>query len=357
MRQQIDILKSYSPGTPWEEIVKRLKKDFVKLDQNENPLGPSAKVLQAIRNNLKLTSVYPDGQAVDLKKILAKKMKIKSSNLILGNGSDEIMLMIAAAFFNPEDEVIIPQGTFSIYEHVSRLFGAKPIFVKLNNFCVDLEKIEQSINPRTKAVFLANPNSPTGTIVTENQVNAFLKSVPKDVLIIFDEAYADYAESKDFPKLIRQINKKNIIILRTFSKIGGLAGLRIGYGIASEKLINILDKVRLPFNVNRLAQASAAALLQDKKYIDLSKKTNFEGKKLLYRELEKIGLNYVPTEANFVFVDIKRNAKFICQKLFNKGVIIRPLTSFGFPNAVRITIGMKKQLEKVILELKEVLRI
>lgn len=342
-RPEIKDIKEYVPGkTP-------VKAGVIKLASNENPFGPSPKALEAIARESKNLQIYPDQKSKLLREALAKKFGVPADCLICGNGSDDIMQVLAATYLNPNDEVIISKNTFSVYELVARIFGGKLVFVELNNYEQDLKAIASALTPKTKLVFLTNPHNPTGTIFTAGDFEAFLKKVPDNVLVVVDEAYAEFVESKEFPDSLKYIKEgRNLIVLRTFSKFYGLAGLRVGYGIAKAELVAPMLKAKMPFNVSRLAQAGAAAALDDKEFLDKTLRNNSEGKKCLYGELDKLGLDYKKTEANFVFINMKKPADEVFLKMMSEGIIIRPLTSFGLPQMIRVSIGTREQNEKLV---------
>jgi histidinol-phosphate aminotransferase len=349
VRPEIEGIPEYVPGkTP-------VKPGVIKLASNENPFGPSPRALEAIAKESKNLQIYPDQKSKLLREALAKKFGLAAENIICGNGSDDIMQILAATYLNPNDEVIISKNTFSVYELVSRIFGGKLVFVELNNYEQDLKAIASVITPKTKLIFLTNPHNPTGTVFAASVFEAFLKKVPDNVLVVVDEAYAEFVESKEFPDSLKHIKEgRNLIVLRTFSKFYGLAGLRVGYGITRADLIAPMLKTKMPFNVSRLAQAGAAAALDDKEFLDNTYKNNIEGKKYLYAELDKLGLDYKKTEANFIFINIKKSADEVFLKMMAEGVIIRPLTSFGLPQAIRVSIGTLEQNQKFIAALKKV---
>jgi histidinol-phosphate aminotransferase len=343
IRPALKGIKEYVPGkTPQNPGV-------AKLASNENPFGPSPLALEAINKEAKSLQVYPDQKSILLREALAKKLKLKDENIIAGNGSDEIMQLAAAAFLRPGEEVILPEHTFSLYEFVTRLFDGKLVFVGLKNYAQDLDAMAAAVTPATKMVFLCNPHNPTGSMFSAAELETFLKKVPEHVLVIIDEAYMEFAEAKDFPDTLKYVREgKNVLVLRTFSKFYGLAGLRAGYGIAKKELIQYLSRVKPPFNVSRLAQAGALAALGDKVFLEKTYKNNVEGKQYLYAELDKLGLEYKKTEANFVFVNIKKNADQLFMKMMKSGVIIRPLTSFGLPEAIRVSVGTGEQSQRFI---------
>jgi len=267
------------------------------------------------------------------------------------------MQIAGATFISPGDEIVIPKNSFSIYTLVTRIFEGVPVFADLKDFRINLDGLAGEITPRTKMVFLTNPHNPTGTYFSSSAFEAFLKRVPENVLVVMDEAYCEFSEAQDFPDSTKLIcsGKKNLLILRTFSKFYGLAGLRVGYGVAASDLVSAMMKVKMPFNVNRLAQAGAAAALDDKPFAEKTYKNNSDGKKQLYEDLDALGISYEKAESNFIFVHIKKDADEVFLKMMSEGVIIRPLTSFGFKEAIRVSIGTKDQNKKFIAALKKVL--
>ncbi|NQT29468.1 MAG: histidinol-phosphate transaminase [Candidatus Saganbacteria bacterium] len=347
IRPTLKNIKDYVPGkTPKEPGV-------IKLASNENPHGPSPAALAAIAKESKNLEVYPDQKSILLREALAKKLGVKDDCIIVGNGSDEIMQIAAATFIKPGEEVIVPKNTFSLYEFFARLFDGVPVFVDLKNHEQDLDAIATAVTKKTKMIFLCNPHNPTGTIITKKSFEGFLKKIPDNILIILDEAYGEYVESKEFPDGLQYIKEgKNILVLRTFSKFHGLAGLRAGYGVAKSELTRYMFRVKPPFNVSRLAQAGALAALGDKAFLDKTYETNVSGKKYLYQELDKLGLEYKKTEANFIFINLKKSADEVFVSMMRAGVIIRPLTSFGLPQCIRVSIGTKGQNEKFVAGLR-----
>jgi len=348
IRPAVEGIPEYVPG--------KAVKGTIKLSSNENPFGPSPKALKAIAKEAKKLQVYPDQKATLLRAALAKKFQLAPENFICGNGSDDIMQTIAATYLNPGDEVIISKNTFSVYELVSRIFAGRLVFVETKNYEIDLERIAQAITDKTKIIWLTNPNNPSGTVFTAQALEQLLQKLPENVLVVVDEAYVEFADCKDLPDTIKYVKEgKNLIILRTFSKYYGLAGLRIGYGIAKPEIIKPFFKVKMPFNVSRLAQAGAVAALTDKTFLKKTYKNNIAGKKYLYQELDKLGLEYKKSEANFIFIDLKRPADEFCQRLIKLGVSVRPLTSFGLPEAIRVSIGTGEQSKKLISEFVKIL--
>lgn len=357
VRKNILKLKPYVPGKPIEEVERELKiKKVIKLASNENPLGPSKLALLSAKKYLPYVSLYPDGNCLLLKKKLAKVLNFEEDNFVLGCGSDEIIHLIALAFLNKGEEVITGTPSFVIYETNTTLMEGKIKLVPLKNFTYDLPEIKNNITPKTKIIFIANPNNPTGTIVKKDEVDDFLQNLPEKIIVVFDEAYYEYVEDKDYPQTLPYIREgKNIIVLRTFSKIYGLAGLRIGYGIGPKNLMGYLNRVREPFNVSSVAQVAARYALDDKEHIKKSRKTNAEGKKFLYREFKKLNLFFIPTEGNFIFVDTKMDAKLLFKEMLQSGVIVRSGDIFGLSTFIRVTVGEKFQNEKFIYTLKKIL--
>lgn len=357
VRKTILSLPEYIPGKQVDEVIKEYKVEkVIKLASNENPFGPSPRAIQAIKNHLDMVHVYPDQHHNDLRKILSEKYSLTKENIIIGNGSDEIMLLIAQTFLSPGQEVIVSTHTFSMYEFVTKLMDGVVTFVDLKNYCYDLDSILNKISSNTKIIFLCNPNNPTGTIFTASDFDRFLDKVPEHVLVLVDEAYSEFVDTKEFPNVIQYIFKgKNIILLKTFSKAYGLAGLRIGYGISNPQIIKFLSLAKMPFNVNRLALVAACEALKDKEFLDKTLKNNREGKVYLYNELDKLKIKYLKTQANFIFIDLQRDCDEVFMELLKFGVIVRPLKSFGFPKAIRVSIGTKEENKKFIESLKKII--
>jgi histidinol-phosphate aminotransferase len=355
IRPTLGEIQPYVPGmTPKEEGI-------IKLASNENPLGPSKKALAALRQAAKKANIYPDQHSLLLKEALAHRLGVTSCHLIIGNGSDEIMQFIAAVFLNAKEHVVSSEHTFSTYESVTHIFDGQPVFASALEAEHNLKEIAAKVTLNTKIIFLCNPNNPTGTIFTHKQLVEFLNKIPKGIIVALDEAYGEYVDSKDFPKSIELVKEgHDVVVLRTFSKIYGLASLRLGYGIARPEIIKYLNLVKLPFNVNGLAQAAGVAALKDTAHVKHSLKNNREGKKYLYTELDGLKaagaqIDYKKTEANFIFIKLDRPADEVFLDLMRRGVIIRPLTSFGLPNAIRVTIGTPRQNRKFVAELGKAL--
>ncbi|MEA3328523.1 MAG: histidinol-phosphate transaminase, partial [Candidatus Omnitrophota bacterium] len=350
-------IKPYKPGKPIEELKRELKlKQVIKLASNENALSPSLKVTSAIKNSLSSLNRYPDDTCYYLKKKLAGRLGFSPSNLIIGNGSDEIIALTLRAFLNPAEEVVIARPTFLIYEIVAKIAGAKIKYVPLKDLKYDLKSMAEAVTKKTKIIFVANPDNPTGTYLTGDEVRLFLAKVPKEVIVYFDEAYFEFADVPDFPDTLKLINKRNIITTRTFSKIYSLAGLRIGYGLANKQIIGYLNRVREPFNVNSIAQVAALAALDEKDCLRQTLKMVKEGKKYIYNELEKIGLKYVPSATNFVLIDLGKNSRIVFNRLLKRGIIVRDMRAWKLDNFIRVTIGTMSENKKFIKAFKEVSR-
>ena len=358
VRKSILKIKPYKPGKPIGEVKRELGlRKIIKLASNENTLGPSSRALKALRDFLPKIYLYPEDSCFYLKKELAKKLKVKQENLILGNGSDEIMELISKTFLNPGEKVIYGYPSFLIYETVVRIMGGKPVPVPLIDYTYDLKGMLKAITKKTKIIFICNPNNPTGTMISEEEIRVFLKKVSKRIIVVLDEAYRDYVERRDFPNSVKLLKEnKNLITLRTFAKIYGLAGLRIGYGIARKEVIDLLSKVRLPFNVNSLAQAAALASLSDEEQAKKTRKMNTLGKKFFYATFRDLSLYYVPTQTNFILINLKRNGKKICQELLRKGIIVREMSAWGMNNYMRVTIGREEENRSFVQALKKIIR-
>lgn len=352
-------IKPYEPGKPIEEVSRELgipEPEIIKLASNENPLGPSPLGVQAIKDCAEQVNLYPDGDCYYLKRDLAEHLGVKPENIIMGNGSNDVLQIIADTFIRPDDEVIYSRHAFIVYPLVTSIADAKAVVTEMKDYTHDLDAMADAITEKTKVIFIANPNNPTGTMVTAEQVERFMKRVPDDVIVVFDEAYYEYVTRDDYPQTLRYVHEgRTTITLRTFSKIYGLAGLRVGYGIARPDLIEVMNKVRQPFNVSMVAQAAARASLKDVEHVKRSIKVNSEGKEYLYKEFTRLGLSYVPSEANFILVNVKRPGTEVMAQMLEHGVIVRPVAGYELPEFVRITIGTKEQNEKLISALEKVL--
>ena len=300
--EHIKTIKPYVPGKPVEELERELGiTDSVKLASNENPAGPSPLAVEALRNNLDDLNRYPDGSCYYLRNTLSEKLRVNPDNLIFGNGSNEIIELAVRTFLAPGYEAIMAHPSFVVYSTIVQAAGGRNVIVPLKDYCHDLDEMASKISDSTKIIFIANPNNPTGTINTKTEFDSFMEKVPNGILLVVDEAYYEYVMSPDYTDSMKYLEQgRDILILRTFSKIYGLAGLRIGYGISQSAINTEMNKIRQPFNINSLAQKAAIAALSDKKHLEKTVGINEEGKKYLYRELAELKLGYMPTEANFI---------------------------------------------------------
>ena len=356
-RPEIFPLKPYVPGKPIEEVKRELGlDDIIKLASNENPLGPSPAAFKAVGEFLSQLHIYPDGNCYELKKRLASFYGVEEKAILVGNGSDELLKLMAETFLNRGDEIIYAQPSFSEYEFVARIMGAECIEVPLVDFTHDLEAIYNAVTARTKLIIICNPNNPTGTIVSAEAIDEFMQKISDDILVVFDEAYAEYVESKDYVSGLKYVKEgRNVIVLRTFSKIYGLASLRVGYGLTTPGIAAAIERVTEPFNVNMPAQIAGLAAIDDTEHVSRSQATNSSGKKYLYDEFEKMGISYVPTDANFIFLDAGKDCQEVFKALLKLGVIVRTGDIFGYPSFIRVTIGTASENDRFIQGLKQVL--
>ena len=350
---QLRELVAYEPGKPIEDVAREIGLDpagISKLASNENPLGPSPKALEAMRAAVQKANIYPDGGGYYLREAIAAKFGLGRSNVILGNGSNETIEFVGHAFLKPGDEIVTAKHAFVMYKVTAQLFGASTVEVDDPHFAHDLDAMAAAVSPKTKVIFVANPNNPTGTVVSQAAIDRFVDRVPPHVVIVFDEAYQDYLEDPtDTVKFVNE-GRPNVLILRTFSKIEGLASLRIGYGLGSAELVEVLQKTREPFNTNGIAQAGALAALSDDAHRIATRDLAREGRAYLQRSFSSLGLKYVPSTANFVMVKVG-DGKGIFQALMRRGVIIRDLNAYGLPEWVRVTIGTMEENTRLIREL------
>ncbi|MBU1121320.1 MAG: histidinol-phosphate transaminase [Candidatus Omnitrophica bacterium] len=351
-KKRLSNINSYKPGKPIEEVKRELEVDEVyKLASNEIPFSPTY-INKAIQKELKNINRYPETGCFYLRRAVAKKLKVRENSIVFGNGSDEIITLALRALIEDGDEVLVAYPTFLIYEIQARIEGAKIIRVPLKDFRYCLDDIANKVTSRTKLIFIANPDNPTGTYLTNKEVKAFLDKIPSSVVVFFDEAYFEFAPA-DFPKSIRFLNERgNIIVARTFSKAYGLAGARIGYGITTPDIAAVLNKVREPFNVNRFAQVAAAAAVNNDEFLDKVITHVKREKQFLYKELSKIGIEFIRSATNFILIDFKKDTGCLNQYLLENGIIIRELKGWGLPNLFRVTVGLCKENKKFIDLLK-----
>ena len=351
-------LPVYSPGRPIEEVARELglsADGIIKLASNENPLGPSPTALAAMERVLKQLHLYPDGNAFYLKQKLAQKLGLGPEHLILGNGSNEIIEFVGHALMRPGTDVVLSQYCFAIYPIVAHLFGANLVVVPAKGYSHDLPAMLKAVTPKTKVMFVANPNNPTGTLAPRGEVVQIVAEVPDHLLLVMDEAYIDFLEERvDLLPLIRVNSKPNLLLMRTFSKIFGLAGLRLGYGIGHPELIAALEKVRQPFNINSLAQAGAQAALDDQGHLARTRANNALGLDYLQNSFRSLGLEFIPSHANFVLVRVGEGQR-VFEEMQKLGVITRPMGGYHLPEWIRVTVGTPNQNARCIVGLKKVL--
>lgn len=357
-KKRIFDIEPYRPGKPIAEVKRELGlKSVIKLASNENPYGPSPKAIEAIRREAGNVNRYPDGGCFYLRQTLAKHLAVKPEQLIFGNGSDEIIVMAIKAFVGEGDEVVIAKPSFLIYEIASRIEGAVVKPVPLVDFRYDLAAMEKAVTPKTRMIFIGNPDNPAGTFVTAAQLADFLKNIRPDIFVFIDEAYFEYVTGGDYPDTLKlQKTHKNILVTRTFSKMYALAGLRVGYGIADPEVIEILNRVREPFNINSLAQAAAVACLNDQKYYRGIAKLVGEQRQFLYEQMRDAGLPFVPSATNFILIDVKQNGSNVAGRLLRKGVIVRDMGCWGLTKYIRVTIGTASENKRFIKTLKAILQ-
>lgn len=352
-------IKPYVPGKPIEEVQREYGIDHsIKLASNENPFGPSPMAVAAIRQILGNLHRYPDAAGFELTHSIAQKYNIDPGNIVLGNGSDDIIALLAAVLLNPADEVILPQPSFLFYEISIRGAGALPIWVPLKSYKTDLAGMIRKISPKTRMIFLNVPHNPTGTIISKPDFDDFIAEIPPQIVVVLDEAYIEFvtdincSNSFDYLK-----TDKPIVGMRTFSKAFGLAGLRVGYGVMPVELAELLHRVRQPFNVNTLAQAAAAAALDDEEFLKRTLRLVRDELNFIYTALDNRKINYIRSQANFLMIEISggQTADEICEKLLMQGVIVRAMTAYGYPQHIRVTIGQHEENIRFLEALKKVI--
>ncbi|KXO08428.1 MULTISPECIES: histidinol-phosphate transaminase [Marinobacter] len=348
----VQALSPYQPGKPIEELARELglnPAEIIKLASNENPLGPSEKALAAARKALEELCLYPDGNGFELKQALANRFGVGMDQITLGNGSNDVLEVIARCFADTESEVVFSQYAFAVYPIVTQAIGAKGVPVPAKEWGHDLDAMAAAVTERTKLVFVANPNNPTGTVHTARAIESFLDKIPERVLVVLDEAYCEYLTGEEYPDGIKLLERyPNLIVCRTFSKAWGLAALRVGYAISSPAIADILNRVRQPFNVDSVALAAATAVLQDEAYLNRSREVNAAGLRQLSEAFELIGLPYIPSAGNFIAVEVGDQAQGIYQSLLSHGVIVRPIAGYGMPLHLRVSVGLPEENERFL---------
>ncbi|MBU4054476.1 MAG: histidinol-phosphate transaminase [Proteobacteria bacterium] len=345
----------YVPGKPIEELEREYGiRDSIKLASNENPLGPSPKAVEAVSKALLNLHRYPDGSGHDLIGKLADRVGVKPQNIVIGNGSDDIIGILAATFLRPGDEAVMPRPSFLMYDIAVKCMGAKPITVPLKNLSMDLDAMAKAVTGKTRLVFICNPNNPTGTCVSAEALESFVKQLPGHVITVVDEAYIEFARDPECGSAMKMVKDYPVAALRTFSKVYGLAGLRVGYGVMPAEMAGLVNRVRHPFNVNSLAQAGALAALEDVDYVQMTLKLVHEGLDFMFASLKEMGIKCFPTQTNFFLIDMERNADEVYRQMLKEGVIVRSMTSYGYPEYIRITVGLPEENQRLLAALKKI---
>jgi histidinol-phosphate aminotransferase len=350
-------LKPYVSGKPIEELEREYGiTGAVKLASNENPIGPSPKAVEAIARVLHNLHRYPDAGNYRLVTRLAEKLQVSPDEIVIGNGSNEIIELLVRTFLREGDEVIMPDPSFLMYEIMVQASGGTPIKVPLKELVIDLEGMAAVLSPKTRMVFVNNPNNPTGTIVYKEDFEGFLQKIPPDVIVVVDEAYIEFVRDEGCAVGLDFLGGgRTVVGLRTFSKTYGLAGLRIGYGLMDAALAELVHRVRQPFNTNLLAQVGALAALDDDAFLEETLRVVHAGLDFLYGEVAKLGLRYFPTQTNFFLIDTQRDARVVFEDMLRLGVIVRPMTAYGYPNYIRINAGLPEENQRFVDALKQVI--
>ena len=354
--EKIERLIPYPPGKPIEELERELGiTGSIKLASNENPIGPSPMAIKAILDSVDKLNRYPDGSSFYLKEKLSEVFGLPMERILTGNGSNELIELTIRSFLSSGDEVIQAFPTFLIYEKVVNGAGGDVISVPLKGFKICLDDIKNAITPRTKIIFINNPNNPTGTGIFKDEMSDFMKSVPEDIVMVIDEAYIEFSSEKVARGIELLDERSRLIVLRTFSKLYGLAGLRVGYGFSSSEIVDYINRVRQPFNANLLAQAAAVAALDDFEFVKKTLTMTKEGLEYLYKNLDEMGLEYLPTETNFFLIKVPSGGKNIYRLMLKEGVIVRSMDSYGLGDYIRINVGLPEENERFIITLKKVI--
>ncbi len=356
-RPCVDQLTPYSPGKPIEEVQRELGlTEIVKLASNENPLGPSPKAVEAICRAASEVWLYPDNDCYHLRRALSEKLGVPGAQILLGHGSDELIHNISLAFISPGDEVMMPTAPFSQWDFGAKLMDGVPVYVPMVDFRYDTRAMAARVSEKTKVVFIGNPHNPTGAMVTKGELETLLAALTDSTILVMDEAYYDYVDDPEYPDSLALVEEgRPVIVLRTFSKSYGLAGLRVGYGVTTPSLADALERVREPFNVSSVAQAAALASLEDPAQVERAKTLNDQSKEVMYAAFERLGLAYTKSYANFVWVDVGRDCREVFQELLKRGVIVRTGDIYGAPTHLRVSTGRQEQTEQFVATLQEVL--
>ncbi len=359
LKNYLEKLRPYPPGKPIEELRRELgiKGKIIKLASNENPLGPSEQALKSIQEVLSEIHRYPEASSTELCTLVADHFGLSSpEEVVLGNGSNEVIDLLIRALVSEGDEVLISRPSFLMYEKFTVASGGIVQEVPLKNLKHDLFSIANKVSERTKIIFLDNPNNPTGSIIEHKEFSTWIRDLPRNLLVVLDEAYGEFVRNKKVAKGLEFLyHDPSVVVLRTFSKAYGLAGLRVGYGLMRKELANVLNTIRQPFNVNKLAQKAALASLKDHEYLFKVQKLIWEGIDYLTKSLSAIGLQPYPTETNFILVDVKRPARPVYEALLRRGIIVRSMEAYGFPNCLRISVGLPEENRALIEAISEVL--
>lgn len=350
-------IKPYVPGKPIEELERELGiARSVKLASNENPLGPSPMAVEALKEAIGNLHRYPDGSGHAFIQDLARHLNCPVDAIVMGNGSDDIIALLAHTLLRPGERAVMPQPSFLMYEIAVRSVGAEPVFVPLQSLAIDLEGMRRAVDENTRLVFLCNPNNPTGTVICGDDFDQFLSSLPSDVVVVMDEAYIEFVRD---PACLQSASYwgggRSIVTLRTFSKLYGLAGLRVGYGVMPEELAGYLNRIRQPFNVNSLAQVAARAALQDHAFVARTLRVVHDGLSFLFEALTDMGVRYFPTQSNFFLIDVARDAETVFQAMLRQGVIVRSMKGYGYPDYIRVNVGTREENQRFVQALKSVL--
>jgi histidinol-phosphate aminotransferase len=358
VRKEVQELKAYPAGKPISEVKREYGLDeIVKLASNENPLGCSPKAMEAVKRLTGELNMYPDAAAYELKTKIGRRLGANIDQIFCGTGTDLLIRILCTAIINPGDECIVPEISFSRYNDSTQLMGGRCISIPLKNHCLDLEAMVEAITPATKIIWFCNPNNPTGTIFTQHELDKIIDRIPDDVLIAMDEAYCEYVTAHDYPDSLSMLSQHpNMVVLRTFSKVYGLAGLRVGYGICSPELAKYFNAVIGPFDVSLPAQAAAAAAIGDEEFVSRSREVNSLGKEYLYSEFDAMGLPYIRTQANFLMVKVPDDDRKVFTELLKRGIIVKAGSALGMPGYLRVSIGTRPQNEKFIEALFQILK-
>jgi len=351
-------LNPYVAGKPLEELEREYGiTNAIKLASNENPLGASPMAVKAIRQAVEKLHRYPNGGSYDLCGCISKRLNVKRENIVLGNGSDDLIAMLARVLLQPGDEAVLPRPAFLFYEIMIRSSGAVPVRVPLKSQTTDLDGMLDHISPKTRLVFLNNPHNPTGSLISRQMLEAFIEALPSDIVLVIDEAYIEFVRDRKCPNSIDYLNSDKVVVgLRTFSKAYGLAGLRVGYGLMPSFLADLLHRVRQPFNVNSLAQAAAIAGLEDRDFLENTVQLVYDELDFMYAALDELRIDYLKSQANFFLIQVGKNADEVFEDLLKQGVIVRSMTSYGYADCIRVNVGLHHENVRFLEALAEVLK-